>query len=79
MEVVKIEGGIAVLLSEHPGDRGVLEPIVEEGPFVTKLDHIFDALLTFLLERCRGGGLGEGVWCWCIVWIGYCPLFLWWE
>ena len=29
MEVVKVEGGIAVLLSEHPSDRGILEPIVK--------------------------------------------------
>jgi len=29
VEVVEVKGGIAVLLSEHPSDRGILEPIVK--------------------------------------------------
>jgi len=76
VEVVEIEGGVAVLLSEHPGNRGILEPIIKESPLVTKSDHIFNALLTFLLERCGGGGLGGGVWYRCIVRTGYRLLVL---
>jgi len=55
VEVVEIEGGIAVLLSEYFSNWNVLEIIVEEGPLVTKSDHVLDTLLTFLLERCGGG------------------------
>ena len=58
MEMVEIEGGVAVFLSEHPSNQDILELIVKEGPFVTKLDHNFDTLFTFLLEQCGGGVLG---------------------
>jgi len=58
MEMVKVEGGIAILLSEHPGDSDVLESVVEEGPFSVESDHGFNAFFTLLLERCGGGGLG---------------------
>jgi len=58
MEMVKVEGGIAILLSERLGDGNVLEFVVEEGPFIVESDHVFDAFLTLLLERCGGGGLG---------------------
>jgi len=34
MEVVEVEGGVAVLLSEHLGDGNVLEFVIEKGPFV---------------------------------------------
>jgi len=57
MEMVKVEGGVAVLLSEHSGDRGVFKSIIEEGPLVTESNHILDTLLTFLLERYGGGVL----------------------
>jgi len=57
VEVVKVEGGIAVLLSEHSGDCGILKLIVKEGPLVTKSDHVFDTFLTLLLQRYGGGGL----------------------
>jgi len=59
VEVVEVEGSVTVFLSEHSGDGGVLELVVKKGPFVTKSDHGFDALLTLLLERYGGGGLGE--------------------
>jgi len=49
VEVVKVEGGIAVFLSEHLGDIDVPEFIVEEGPFVIESDHGFNAFLTLLL------------------------------
>jgi len=58
MEVVEIEGGSAVFLPEDFGDGDVLESITEVGPFVVESDHVFDALLTLLLERYGGGGLG---------------------
>jgi len=57
VEMVKVEGGVAVFLSEYSGDRSVLEFVVEEGPFVAKLDHVFNTFLTFLLEQYGGGGL----------------------
>jgi len=57
VKVVKVEGGVTVFLSEHSGNGHVLKSIVEEGPLVAKLDHIFDAFLTFLLERYGGGVL----------------------
>jgi len=57
VEMIEVKGGIAVFLSEHFGDIDVFEFIGEEGPLVVKSDHVFDALLTFLLERCGGGGL----------------------
>ena len=50
MEVVKVEGGIAVFLSEYLGDIDVSKFIVEEGPFVIESDHGFNAFLTLLLE-----------------------------
>jgi len=59
MEMVKVEGGIAILLSEHLGDSNVLEFVVEGGPFIVESDHGFNAFFTLLLERCGGGGLGE--------------------
>jgi len=59
VEVVKVEGGIAVLLSKHSGDGGILELVIEEGPLVAKSDHGFDAFLTLLLERYGGGDLRE--------------------
>ena len=58
MEVVEIEGGSAVFLSEDSSDSDVLESAVEVGPFVIESDHIFDTFFTLLLERCGGGGLG---------------------
>ena len=58
MEVVEIEGGSAVFLPEDSSDSDVLESIIEVGPFVIELDHVFDAFFTLLLERCGGGGLG---------------------
>jgi len=61
MEMVKVEGGIAIFLSEHLGDGNVLEFVVEEGPFVIESDHGFDAFFTLLLERCGGGDLRGGV------------------
>ena len=65
MEVVEVEGGITVFLSEYLGDIVVLESFVEEDPFVVKSDHGFNAFLTFLLERCGGGDLRGGVRCRC--------------
>ena len=71
MEMVKVEGGIAVLLSEHSCDSHILEFVVEEGPFVVKSDHGFNAFFTLPLERCGGGGLGGGVRCRCMFRTGY--------
>ena len=59
MEVVEIEGGSTVFLSEDSCDGNVLESIIEVGPFVVESDHVFDTFFTLLLERCGGGGLGE--------------------
>jgi len=59
VEVVKIEGGSTVFLSEDSGDGDVLEFVIEVGPFVIESDHVLDTFLTLLLERCGGGGLGE--------------------
>ena len=59
MEVVEVEGGITVFLSEYSGDIDVFEFIVEEGPFVIESDHGFNTFLTLLLERCGGGDLRE--------------------
>jgi len=58
VEVVKIEGGGTVFLSEDSGDGDVLEFVIEVGPFVIESDHIFDTFFTLLLERCGGGVLG---------------------
>jgi len=71
MEMVKVEGGIAILLSEYLGDGNVLEFVFEEGPFVVKSDHGFDTFFTLLLERCGGGGLRGGVRCRCTFRTGY--------
>jgi len=71
MEMVKVEGGIAILLSEHLGDGNVFEFVIEEGPFVVKSGHGFDTFLTLLLERCGGGGLRGGVRCRCTFRTGY--------
>jgi len=78
MEVVEVKGGVTVLLSEHSGDGGILESIVENSPLVAESDHIFDTLFTFLLERYGDGGLGQGVQCLCIVQTGYHLLVLLW-
>ena len=56
--MVEIEGGSTVFLSEDSCDSDVLESVVEVGPFVIESDHIFDAFLMLLLERCGEGGLG---------------------
>jgi len=61
MEMVKIKGGGTVFLSEDSGDGDVFESVIEVGPFVIESDHVFDTFFTLLLERCGGGGLGEGV------------------
>jgi len=58
VEMVEIEGGSTVFLSEDSCDGDVFEFVIEVGPFVVKSDHVFDTFLTFLLERCGGGGLG---------------------
>jgi len=79
MEMVEVESGVAIFLSEHPGDGGVLELVIKEGPLVAELDHGFDTFLMLLLEQCGGGGLGGVVRCWCIVWTDYRLLFLLWE
>jgi len=71
VEVVKVEGGIAVFLSEHLGDIDVPEFIVEGGPFVIESDHGFNAFLTLLLERYGGGDLRGGVRCRCTFRTGY--------
>jgi len=71
MEMVKVEGGIAVFLSEHFCDSDVFEFVVEVGPFVIESDHDFDAFFTFLLERCGGGGLRGEVRCRCMFRTGY--------
>jgi len=58
MEMVKVEGGIAIFLSEDSGDGDILESVIEVGPFIVESDHVFDTFFTLLLERCGGGGLG---------------------
>jgi len=52
VEVVEVEGGIAVLLSEHSSNGSILEPIVKEGPLVAESDHVLNTFFTLLLERC---------------------------
>jgi len=76
MEMIEVEGGIAVFLSEHSGDDGILEFVVEKSPLVVESDHIFDTLLTFLLEQCGGGDLGGGVRCRYMFRTGYLRGFL---
>jgi len=78
VEVVKVEGGIAIFSSEHSGNSDVLEFIVEYGPLVAKSDHVFDTFFTLPLERYGDGGLGQGVQCLCIVRTGCHLLFLLW-
>ena len=56
MEMIEVEGGGAVFLSECSCNGYVFEFVIEEGPFVIKSDHIFETFLTFLLERYGGGG-----------------------
>jgi len=58
VEMIEIEGGSTVFLSEDFCNSDVLEFVIEVGPFVIEPDHVFDAFLTLLLERCGGGGLG---------------------
>jgi len=58
VEVVEVEGGSTVFLSEGSCDSNVLEFVFEIDPFVIESDHVFDTFLTLLLERCGGGGLG---------------------
>jgi len=58
VEVVEIEGGSAVFLSEDSGDGDVLEFVIKVDPSVIESDHVFDAFFTLLLERYGGGGLG---------------------
>jgi len=79
MEVVEVEGGVAIFLSEYFGDVGNFECFCEEGPLVVKSDHGFDTFFTPLLERCGGDVLGKGVRCQCIVRTDCRPLFLQWE
>jgi len=58
VKVVEVEGSGAVFLPKDSSNSNVLESIVEVGPFVVESDHVFDAFLTLLLERCGGGDLG---------------------
>ena len=71
MEMVEVEGGIAILLSECLGDGNVFEFAIEEGPFIVESNHGFNTFLTLLLERCGGGGLRGGVRCRCMFRTGY--------
>jgi len=77
MEVVKVEGGIAIFLSEYLGDIDILESFVEEGPFVVESDHGFNTFFTFPLERCGGGDLRGGVQCRCTFRTDYLWCRLW--
>jgi len=76
VEVIEVEGGVTVFLSECFGDGKVCKFVSEKGPLVAKLDHVFDTFLTLLLERYGGGALRGGVRCRCIVRTGCCLLFL---
>jgi len=76
MEMIEVEGGVAVFLSECFGNSGGCEFVSEESPLVAKLDHVFDTFFTLLLERCGGGGLRGGVLCQCIARTGCCLRFL---
>jgi len=58
VEVVEIEGGSTVFLSEDFCNGDVLEFVIKVDPFVIESDHVFDAFLMLLLERYGGGGLG---------------------
>jgi len=59
VEVVEIEGGSAVFLSEDFSNSDIFESVIEVSPFVVESDHVSDAFFTLLLEQCGGGGLGE--------------------
>jgi len=59
MEVIEVEGGVAVFLSECFGDINGFEFVGKEGPLVAKSDHVLDTFFTLLLEQYGGGGLGE--------------------
>jgi len=50
MEVVEVESGVTIFLSEYFCGINVLEFVVEKGPFVVESDHSFNAFLTLLLE-----------------------------
>jgi len=76
MEVIEVEGGIAIFLPEYSGDGGSCEFISEKGPLVAKSDHVFDTFLTLLFERYGGGVLRGGVRCRCTAWTGCRLLFL---
>ena len=58
MEVVEVEGGVAIFLSEYFCDIDSFESVGKESPLVAKSDHGFNTFLTLLLERYGGGGLG---------------------
>ena len=79
VKVVKVEGGVAVFLSEYFGDGDGFELVSEEGPFVAESDHGFDTFLMLLLERYGGGGLQGGVQCQCTVRTDRRLRFLLWE
>jgi len=57
VEVIKVEGGVTVFLSEYSGNGSVLEFVVKEGPLIAKSDHIFDTFFMLLLEQYGGGVL----------------------
>jgi len=57
MEMIEIEGGVAVFLSEYLGNVNILEFASEGFPLVVESNHVFDTFLTFLLERYGGGVL----------------------
>jgi len=76
MEVIEVEGGVAVFLPECFCDDDSCEFVRKESPLVAKSNHILDAFLTLLLERYGGGVLLRGVRCWYIVRIGCSPPFL---
>ena len=63
MEVVEVEGGVTVFLSEHFGNVDSLEFIGKESPLVAKSDHSFDTFLMLHFERYGGCGLRGGVCC----------------
>jgi len=50
VEVVEVEGGSTIFLSEDSGDGDVFESVIEVGPFVIESDHVFDTFFTLLLE-----------------------------
>ena len=50
MEVVEIEGSVAVFLSEYFGDVNGFEFIGKEGPLVAESDHGFDTFFTLHFE-----------------------------